>query len=133
MGSLATLGAESVPQLMSSCPHVDVVLGGVVVPCLVDNGSMVSTITEGFFSEHFVAFGPARLQSCHWLQFQAANGLAIPYVGYIEVDMELCGKVMPRRGVLVVKDPPGSPRGDRDECPQRMLCRVVWGVWFCIV
>lgn len=57
MGSLATLGAESVPQLMASCPHVDVVLGGVVVPCLVDNGSMVSTITEGFFSEHFVVLG----------------------------------------------------------------------------
>lgn len=33
-------------KLMSSCPHLEVSMGGVIVPCLVDAGSMVSTITE---------------------------------------------------------------------------------------
>lgn len=36
------------------------------------------------------------------------NGLAIPYVGYLELDVELCGKVMSGCGILVVKDPPGA-------------------------
>ena len=35
----------------------------------------------------------------------AANGLAIPYLGYLELDVILCGKKIPRCGILVVKDP----------------------------
>ncbi len=38
----------------------------------------------------------------------AANGLVIPYIGYIEVDLIICGKVIPKRGVLIVKDSNGS-------------------------
>lgn len=69
---------------------------------------MVSTITESFFLAQFAPWGYDRLRSCHWLQLRAANGLAIPYIGYLELDVELCGKVMPRCGLLVVKDPPGT-------------------------
>lgn len=46
--------------------------------------------------------------SCHWLQLRAANGLSIPYIGYVELDIELCGRVVPNCGVLVVRDPPGG-------------------------
>ncbi|KAI3368247.1 hypothetical protein L3Q82_007967 [Scortum barcoo] len=69
---------------------------------------MVSTMTESFFQKQFAPWGFDRLRSCHWLQLRAANGLAIPYIGYLELDVELCGKVMPRCGILVVKDPPGA-------------------------
>lgn len=34
--------------------------------------------------------------------------MSIPYIGYLELEVELCGKVMPQCGVLVVKDPPSS-------------------------
>lgn len=94
-------------DLIAPCPNVDASIGGVSVSCLVDTGSMVSTITESFFLEQFAPWGYDRLQSCHWLQLRAANGLAIPYIGYLELDVELCGKVMPHCGILVVKDPPG--------------------------
>lgn len=83
-------------------------MSGVTVPCLLDTGSMVSTITESFFLEHFAPWGHNRLQSCHWLQLRAANGLAIPYIGYLELDVSLCGKVFHGCGVLVVRDPPGA-------------------------
>lgn len=66
---------------------------------------MVSTVRESFFLEHFAPWGSDRLQSCHWLQLRAANGLAIPYLGYLELDVILCGKKIPRCGILVVKDP----------------------------
>lgn len=71
---------------------------------------MVSTIIESFFLQHFKSWGHERLQSCNWLQLRAANGLAIPYVGYLELDVILCGKYVPACGVLVVKDPPGNPK-----------------------
>lgn len=69
---------------------------------------MVSTVTESFFLQQFEPCGQERVRSCHWLQLRAANGLAIPYLGYLELDIELCGKLMPRCGLLVVKDPPGD-------------------------
>ncbi|CAI5692446.1 unnamed protein product [Oreochromis niloticus] len=87
---------------------MDVLISGVTVPCLVDTGSMVSTITESFFLTHFAPWGQERLQSCHWLQLRAANGLAIPYIGYLELSVLLCGKEMPSCGILIVKDPPGA-------------------------
>lgn len=95
---------------MSSCPHLDVSIGGVSVSCLIDTGSMVSTITESCFVQYFEPWGQERLRSCSWLQLRAANGLSIPYIGYMELDIELCDKIVPRCGVLVVKDPPGGLR-----------------------
>lgn len=106
-------------ELVASCPNLDVSIGGVVVSCLVDTGSMVSTMTESLFMEQFAPWGQDRLRSCNWLQLQAANGLAILYIGYLELDVELCGKVMPHCGVLVVRDPPGAvsfPWHLGDEC-----------------
>lgn len=73
-------------------------MGGVTVTCFLDSGSMVSTIPESFFLVHFVQWGQERLQSCNWLQLRAANGLSIPYIGYLELDAALCGKVVPGCG-----------------------------------
>lgn len=83
-------------------------MGGIKVPCLIDTGSMVSTISESFFCQHFEPLGQERLRLCHWLELKAAKGLAIPYIGYLEFEVELCGKVMPHCGVLVVTTPPGG-------------------------
>lgn len=77
-----------------------------MVTCLVDTGSMVSTITETYFNKHFQALGQDQLHSCGWLQLKAANGLDIPYRGYLELDVEVLGKVLPSIGILVVQDPP---------------------------
>lgn len=92
------------PQLISSCTHLIALFGGISTPCLIDTGSMVTTITESWFHEHF----EQKVKTCQWLQLRAANGLEILYLGYVEVDVELCGKLVPRCGVLVVRDPPGA-------------------------
>lgn len=95
-------------RFMSTCPQLVVGMGGVKVPCLVDTGSMVSTITESCFLTNFESWVQEQLRSCHWLQLRAANGLSIPYIGYLELDVEFCGRVVLGCGVLVVKDPPGG-------------------------
>lgn len=91
---------------MSACPNIAVSMGG--VSCLVDTGSMVSTVNESFFTQHFEPWGLDKLKSCNWLKLSAANGLAIPYVGYLELDVQLCGRVILKRGILGVRDPPHS-------------------------
>lgn len=57
---------------------------------------------EFFFFQHF----GEQLHSCNWLQLKAANGLDIPYLGYAEVNVEVLGKAIPNKGILVVKDTP---------------------------
>lgn len=64
---------------------------------------------ESFFIQNFEPWGEEKLQSCLWLQLQAANGLDIPYVGYLELDVELCEKVITKHGILVVKKSLGRP------------------------
>ena len=84
-------------------------LGGVHVRRLLDSGSQVSTITESFFNKHFRPRRSKLLDTNQWLTLTAANGLEIPYIGYLELDFEAQGVTILQRGILVVRDPPGSP------------------------
>lgn len=92
-------------QLIGQCPVVQVKFGEVITPSLLDTGSMVSMITEGFFESNFSAHVKEQLQPCSWLSLKAANGSEIPYCGYLELDVEVLGKVLPKMGILVMRDP----------------------------
>ena len=116
---------ENPENLVSACPSIAVLMGGVSVPCLVGTGSMVSTVTESFFVKHFEPWGPDKLRSCNWLRLSAANGLSIPYVGYLELDVQLCGRVVTKRGVLVVKDPPYTVHSVPGVLPEDLIPRPV--------
>lgn len=89
-------------KLIAACPHLEVAMGGVQVPCLVDTGSMVSTITESFFHQYFEPWGQAKLQFCQWLMLRTASGLPIPYLGYLKLKVELCGQSLFGCVVLVI-------------------------------
>lgn len=116
-------------KLLASCPVI-IVMGGVSVTCLVDTGSMVSTITESYFYEHFALLGHDRLQSCHWLQLRAENGLSIPYIGYLELDVNLCDKVLPHCGILVVKDPAKTGSSVPGILGMNIILpKTFWGTW----
>ena len=90
-------------------------LGGVHVRCLLDSGSQVSTITESFFNKHFRPRRSKLLDTNQWLTLTAANGLEIPYIGYLELDFEAQGVTIPQRGILVVRDPPDPQSRARKE------------------
>ncbi len=69
-----------------------------------DTGSQVSTVTEKFFRDHLCGKDDDILSTAGWLKLTAANGLEIPYLGYLEVGVETMGIKMPNCGFLVVKD-----------------------------
>lgn len=98
------LTVDSKPHLIGQCPVVHVAMGGKVIACLLDTGSMVSTITETCFWENFQSCEES-LKPCSWLQLRAANGYEIPYSGYLELDVTVLGKTSPSMGILVVRDP----------------------------
>ena len=110
---------------VGKCPVVTVNMGGVDVSCLLDTGCQVSTVTESIFRQN-IAPDDSELASCHWLKLTAANGLAIPYIGYIELDVEFFGRTIPARGILVAYDSPDAEqRSPKDKCPEILGMNVL--------
>lgn len=105
-GFVGSKQANLPSRLIGRCPVVKIKVGGVEVPSLLDTGSMVTTVTQTFFEQYLMPQTNEQLKSCTWLQLTAANGLDIPYLGYVELDVEVLGAVLPQMGILVVKDPP---------------------------
>lgn len=91
-------------RAVGECRTVEIKLQGVEVSCLLDTGSQVSTISEGFFNEHWSAEDTNIHYTFEWLKITAANGLEIPYVGYVELEVEAMGLTIPERGFLIVRD-----------------------------
>lgn len=76
---------------------------GVEINCLLDTGSMVTTITESFYRNNIETLCK-NIKNDVKLNLKAANGISIPYIGYIEADVECMGNVIEDRGILIIKD-----------------------------
>ena len=65
---------------------------------------MVSTITEDCFRNFFQPAGSRLKKNNLCLRITTSNGLDIPYIGYLELDVSVDGVTLPDMGFLVVKD-----------------------------
>ena len=95
---------QTANNLVAGCPTLNVRLGKVDVECLIDTGSMVSTITEEFFQNYLQYAGVALQPDNPCLRITTSNGLDIPYNGYLEIDVSVNSFVLPKMAFLVVKD-----------------------------
>ena len=57
---------------------------GCSVKCLLDTGADISTITEKFFRNHLLPRGHMMKDITGCITITAANGLPVPYLGYVE-------------------------------------------------
>lgn len=89
-------------RLVGKCPTTFVNMNGVKVNCLVDTGSSVSTVTESFYQKHLKA--ASKLNTDIVFSLKATNGFSIPFIGYVEVNIEVMGQLLEQVGVLIVKD-----------------------------
>ena len=79
----------------------------VEVPCLVDMGSRVTIITLSLLQQ--ILKKPPRehlVDTTSWLKLKAANGLELPYLGYVERPINVFGQELTGRGMLVRQDDP---------------------------
>ncbi|XP_062386494.1 uncharacterized protein LOC134074827 isoform X2 [Sardina pilchardus] len=89
--------------LVGQCPLVEVKANDKTIRCLVDTGSQVTMFSETLCKELFSdqqpqgPYGP-------WLSLRGANGLDIPYIGYLVLDFQVKDVLVPARGVVVVRD-----------------------------
>ena len=103
---------ELLDKAIGACPEARVRVGTKDVRCLLDTGAQVSTLTESFYNQHFER-GNRMVDISSYLDLSAANGLAIPFVGYVELNLTVLGNSFPAMGFLIVKDPIGTPLEDR--------------------
>jgi hypothetical protein len=122
---------SSADRLIGKCLIVTVDITGFKVRCLVDTGSTVTTLTESFYNQFLKE--STNIQTDISIKLKAANGICIPYVGYIEVDMNVMGQNFPDRGVLIVKDSVDSCTRKRKESIPALLgmnvisaCKIYW-------
>ncbi|KAG1940729.1 interleukin-1 receptor accessory protein-like 1-A [Pimephales promelas] len=85
------------------CPTVKIQVNGVEVACLVDTGSQVTLFSESLSRELFKGRRPQGAETSQ-LVLRGANGLDIPYTGYVIVDFHVQGVPVRQKGVVIVRD-----------------------------
>ena len=96
-------------RAVSTCPTVNINVQGKEVPSLMDSGSMVTLVQEGYFKKNILPVLKTllgELSKAHSLfKLLAANNGVMPVSRYFEADINLLGFRVPKVGFLVVKDP----------------------------
>ncbi|XP_041961809.1 uncharacterized protein LOC121720042 [Alosa sapidissima] len=90
--------------LVGQCPEVEVLVQGKRFPCILDTGSQVTLFSRGLLKQHLGDIEMKDTKDVPWLTLKAANGLALPYVGYALLDFEVGGIAVRGKGVVVVED-----------------------------
>ncbi|CAC5396907.1 unnamed protein product [Mytilus coruscus] len=90
-------------ETVEVCPEANVDVNGIKMCCLLDIGAQVSTMTDSFYRSHITDFGDL-VDKTDMLRISAANGGDIPYLGYIECNLQALGYTFENMGFLEVKD-----------------------------
>ena len=91
------------------CPAIPMDLLGRKVPSLLDSGSMVTLICEGYFTKNIQPLpgkSSGKLAEAHFMfRLSATNNKVMPVLKCFEANVTLLGFRIPWVGFLVVKDP----------------------------
>ena len=90
------------PKIVGGTPTATGKLSGVEVECLVDTGSIVTLVSETFFKQKRETMCGGVQGGGKMLTLRGANGLEIPYLGYINLDIQVGGVTVSKCGVLVL-------------------------------
>ena len=94
---------KNLSDLVGDSPVATMKIGGEAVQALVDTGSQVTMMSEGTFKR---LYGTKKVlhNAAMFVKVIAANGMPIPFLGYFEADVEVLGKVVKNKGILVRRD-----------------------------
>ena len=101
-------------HMVGGTPTVQAKLDSVDMLCVVNSGSVVSFITEGLYKKKLQSTCGRVKTRKQMLTLCAANRLEIPYVGYLELEIEVDGVKVPNCGVIVLKDTPATSQKRKD-------------------
>ena len=84
-------------KAVGKCPTNTVCMVKTLVPCLIDTGAEVTTITDRYYYDVLLPANPDMvvIDTTRWIKLFAGNGTDMPYIGYCEVDMNIGGIFLP--------------------------------------
>jgi transposase InsO family protein len=88
-GSRVVESSDPLTQLIGKRCESSLLVDGISTVGLLDSGSQISTISEGFYSQ-YMSSKPLQLLSSI-VNIEGGNGQSIPYLGYIEATIQLDG------------------------------------------
>ena len=91
-------------KTVGECFSVSVMFSDVVVKCLLDPGSQVTTIGEDYYRKCLAPKGFELRPIPGLFSLVSANGTTIPYIGYFESDIHALGQTIKSRVVLVLRE-----------------------------
>ena len=94
------------PPVLGGHLMADANIEGTSVSCILDTGSQVSIIAKECISS--LKCDMATLEEIPWLRLKGANGLSIPYLGCITLNIKVIGQDIGPVSMLVVEKPPSS-------------------------
>ena len=115
-GNANTTSTILPPKLVGTKCTAEVTIEGRKVNCLLDTGSQVTTVPLSFFQTHLSYHSLKSLDDLLdvELQIEGANGEAVPYLGYVELNLlfpeEFLGKETVPTLVLVVPNVNSVPQ-----------------------
>ena len=95
---------QSRVALVGECLDVTVNINGCAIPFVLDTGSQVTLISQSLFEKYLKGTGVKSASNVPWLTLRAANGLKIPYIGYVMVNCMVGNVKVPEKGIIVVED-----------------------------
>ena len=111
-------------KTVGHCPTVTICIGGKEVTCLLDTGSMVTTVTEDFFRKNLQDKCDMMNNSFYCLK--AANGIDIPYIGFISTVITVGDETITDVGIFVTKTPSDAgTRRRRENIPGLLRMNVL--------
>ena len=103
---------STLERMVGGCPEATIVVMGAEVRCLLDTGAQVSTLTESYYRQHLEP-NVELVDISSLLMVNSSQGLDVPFIGYVELDANIMGRVFHGLGFLIVRDPTGTPIATR--------------------
>ena len=118
-------------RAVSQCPSVPIEVLGQKVLSLLDSGSMVTLVHEGYFLTNILPLlqgSAGKLTEAHLLfQLSTANNEVMLVSKYFEANITILGFKIPWVGFLVVKDPNTLLEPQHStQLPGLIRCNLIW-------
>ena len=106
------LGSTLLDKVVGECPETVISVNDCNVRCLLDTGAQVSTLTESFYKQ-FLSRDVDLINVVHLVRLSGTQGLDVPLLGFVELDVFMLGQKFTQMGFLIVKDPVDTPVAER--------------------
>ena len=93
---------STLERMVGGCQEATIIVMGAEVRCLLDIGAQVSTLTESYYQQYMES-NVKLVHISNIMRVNSSEGLDVPFIGCVELDANIMGRVFPGLGFLIVR------------------------------